>query len=199
MDNLAQKYNFEYTYVNIDKLSNSQFNKISGKLEIDTNNFGTPYLVIVKDGKKIAEQPGYVEEDDLFNFLQYNGIISENEVYETNLTKISYAEYKELIGKEEKEIIVIAQTGCSACASAKPSLNEIAEEYEVKINWFDIKRIASEEEWQEFLSSLDYYQKNEWGTPLTLIVANNKVVDAYSGFYDKQAYVDFFKKNEFIK
>lgn len=199
MDNLSEKYDFDYTYVNVNKLTDSQFNKTASKLNIDTENFGTPYLAIVKDGKKVAEQPGYVEEDDLFNFLQNNGIISEDAKYETNITKISYEEYKQVISKDEKEIIVIAQTGCGACSSAKPVLDEIAKEHKIKINWFDFRKITTEEDWNEFLGSLDYYNKNQWGTPLTLIVENNKVVDAYNGFYNKQTYVDFFKKNGFIK
>lgn len=199
MDNLSKKYNFEYTYVNIDKLSTSQFNKIANKLDIETTNFGTPYLAIVKNGKKVAEQPGYLDEDELFSFFQTNGLIAEDAVYETNLTKVSYEQYKELIAKDEKQIIVIAQTGCSACGAAKPVLDEIAKENGMEINWFDFRKITTEEKWNEFIKSLDYYQSKEWGTPLILIVKNKTVVDAYNGFYNKQGYVDFFKKNEFIK
>jgi len=180
LDRLAQDYNFEYAYVNIDELNDSQYERVVKKFGQDPNTFGTPYLAVVESGKKVGEQKGYVEE-------------------ESNLNKINYQEYKELLNKGEKAILVIARTGCGACTAAKPDLEAIVAEYNIQINWFDLIKINSNEEGEKFLDSLDYYRNNEWGTPLTLIIENKKVVDAFNGYYNKQAYVDFFRTNGFIK
>ena len=202
LDRLAQDYNFEYAYVNIDELNDSQYERVVKKFGQDPNTFGTPYLAVVESGKKVGEQKGYVEEEVLFNFLQEKGIIANDVTYveeESNLNKINYQEYKELLNKGEKAILVIARTGCGACTAAKPDLEAIVAEYNIQINWFDLIKINSNEEGEKFLDSLDYYRNNEWGTPLTLIIENKKVVDAFNGYYNKQAYVDFFRTNGFIK
>lgn len=201
LDGFVKDYKFTYSYVDTDKLNSAQMNKVLAKFGLDINNFGTPYLAVIKDGKKVAEQPGYVDAPELFKFLQDNGIIDEKElppVDKSNLTDIDYAEYNKILSNKTKEIIVVAQTGCGACESAKPVLNEIAAEYDFKINWLDIKNLQTETEYNSFISSLTYLKEEEWGTPLMLIVENNNVVAASKGFVGKQTYVDFFKTNGFI-
>lgn len=202
IDGLAEDYDFTYNYVNTDKLNKNQMKKVVTKFGQDINNFGTPYLAVIKNGKKVAEQPGYVEAEELFKFLQDNGIIDEKEVLtaeETNLTVIDYTEYNKILSDKTKEIIVLAQTGCSACETAKPVLDGIAAEYKVKINWFDIKKLTTETDYNAFMSSLSYLKDEEWGTPLTIIVENNKVVASSNGFLNEKAYVDFLEENGFIK
>ena len=84
LDNLAEQYNIEFVYVNTGSISDSELNKVFTALGINGNEFGTPYMAIVKNGKKIAEQAGYISEAPLFDFFQQNGFIGENEVYKPN-------------------------------------------------------------------------------------------------------------------
>lgn len=127
-------------------------------------------------------------------------MIDKNEVLESNdahLNKINYAAYDEAINRDEPEFIVIAQTGCSHCEDAKPVLNIIAKEYDIKINWLDITEL-SEEEQNKVTSSLDIFSQ-DFGTPLLMIVKDKKVIDSIQGFESKDKYVTFLKDNNFIK
>jgi predicted bacteriocin transport accessory protein len=82
LNNMGDKYGVEFVYINTDKTSQDDMNTIFSKLGIDGQKFGTPYLVIIENGKKVAEQVGYVEEETLFKFLQDNDIIDSSEKYE---------------------------------------------------------------------------------------------------------------------
>jgi predicted bacteriocin transport accessory protein len=202
LDKFTNDYNFTYNYINTDKLNSKQLDKVLDFFEQDVSNFGTPYLAIVVNGEVVSEQPGYVEAEELFEFLQTGGIIGENEILpgeETNLTNINYQEYNNVLESKTKSILLIAQSGCGACESAKPVLDEIAGDYEIEINWFDLRKIKSQEEYDEFMDSLDYYKKEQWGTPLMLIVEGNEVLDISNGFVGKDAYIEFLKKNGFIE
>ena len=41
--------------------------------------------------------------------------------------------------------------------------------------------------------------KDGFGTPLTIIIENKKVIDSLEGFESKDSMIDFFKKNGFIE
>jgi predicted bacteriocin transport accessory protein len=84
LDNLSEQYNIEYVYVNTDAVSQSELNQVFDALDIDSKEFGTPYTAIVQNGKKLAEQPGYISEADLFKFLQEYGFIGEDKTYAPN-------------------------------------------------------------------------------------------------------------------
>lgn len=197
LDTYAKEYKFKYDYVNTDEVSKTKLNTILGKFDLPTDNFGTPYLAVVKDGKKVAELKGYVEENELFAFLQENGFINKDEKLALNY--IDYAAYNEMLEKGDREIFVAVQTGCSHCEEAKPALEEIAKEYNLKINIINIAKFTDEEEQNKFMSSLPYYNENQWGTPLMLVVENKEVKANKEGFSSKDDYVQFFKENGFIK
>lgn len=84
LDNLKEQYGFDYVYANTDEIGETELNDILSYMKIDSNTFGTPYLSVVQDGKRIAEQPGYIPEKELFEFLKTNGFISEDTVYAPN-------------------------------------------------------------------------------------------------------------------
>lgn len=194
---ITEMYQVKYHYLNTDELNNTTLTKVLNLLNTDSS---TPQLIIVKDDKIVGTQQGYTDREGLFKFLQENGMIDKNEVLESNdahLNKINYAAYDEAINRDEPEFIVIAQTGCSHCEDAKPVLNIIAKEYDIKINWLDITEL-SEEEQNKVTSSLDIFSQ-DFGTPLLMIVKDKKVIDSIQGFESKDKYVTFLKDNNFIK
>ena len=132
-----------------------------------------------------------------FEFLKKNGFIGEDEKLALNY--IDYNKYTEMLENGSKEIFVMVQTGCSHCEDAKPVLEEIAKEYDIKINILNISNFESEEEHTKFTESLSYLNENEWGTPLMLIVENKEIKDKKEGFSSKEDYIEFFKKNGYIK
>ncbi len=200
IDELKNKYNFDYLYIPYDKLTSSQGKKILNDLSV--TELGTPYLAFVKDGKKIDEIKGYVEEEVLFAKLQELGIIDKEEKLAINYVDID--EYVEITKQKEPQVVVIGRTLCSYCISAKKILKEIIEEDNIQVNYYNYYNIyagiASEEETKKFNSSLNYFKENdEWGTPLILVVKNGKVENVFNGLGSKDDYVKFFKENGIIK
>ena len=165
-------------------------------LEIDESDFGTPYLVIAKDGKIIAQKSGYMSEDRLFNYLKERGVISKDETLALNY--INYEQYSNLISSKEQQLIVIAQSGCEGCLNARPILYEISDEYGVTINYLNASML-NQDEATNFQKSLTYFKENGISTPTMLVVSNGQVVDVVVGSVDKDVYIKFLEKNNFIK
>ena len=194
---ITKTYDLKYEYLNVSEVSDGTLTKLLNKLGTDSS---TPQVVIVKEGKVINNQQGYTDRDGFFEFLQDNGLISKDEKLEAvdaNLNKIDYIKYNELINSKEDQVIVIAQTGCSYCESAKPALNAIAKENEIDINWLNITEL-SEEDQVNVTSSLDIFAE-DFGTPLVIVVKNKKVLDSFSGYESQEQYEKFFKENNLIK
>lgn len=189
------EYKFDYTYVDTNK-ANAKLDQILKKFNQDIENFGTPYLAVVKDGKIVKEQHGYAEENELFAFLKETGFIPKEAKLALNY--LDYNTYKDKLESSDKQIFVITQTGCSHCENAKPVLKEIAKEYNCNINIVNTTSL-SEEEQKKFMESLPYYNEEQWGTPLILVVENKNIIDSMQGFSSKEDYIDFFKKNGYIK
>ena len=199
---LSDDYDFEYDYINTDELTSSGLSDLLGRLNINEEEFGTPYLSITKDGEVVAEQSGYVDRETLFDFLKENGVIGEDEEYKSeypNLNMIDFEQYKEILDNGEKQIVVLGQTGCAYCEQTKPILDDIAEKDDVTINYLNITNI-SEDEFNELMESLDYLKELEsLGTPLTLIVENKEVVAHQDGYAEASVFENLFKENELIK
>jgi predicted bacteriocin transport accessory protein len=196
LEDLDKIYDIDYIYINTDDITQSQLDKIFEKLGIDASDFGTPYLAIVQDEKVIEDKQGYMSEDSLFEFLQKNEIIAETEKLPLNY--IDYEEYKTLLNTKEPEIIVFGQVGCGACESVRPILYEIAIENNVKINYFNLSYLTEDQN-EEFGTSLGFLNETEWGTPLMVAVENKEVIDNVNGASDKDFYIDFLKDNGFIE
>ena len=193
---ISEEFDIDYLYINTNELKETHYTKILEDLEIDINNFGTPHIAVTKDGKKVAEQSGYVSEDKLFEFLKTQGLIDKEEKLALNY--INYGQYSQLISSTGKELIVIAQSGCNACLSMRPIFYKVAKEYDVKINYLNVAMLDQESA-TAFQSSLDYFAQNSISTPTMLVVSNKKVVDSLAGAVDEEKFVSFLKTNGFIK
>ena len=196
LDYMSKKYNFEYTYVNTNKLTNSVFNKMLKDINVDSKNFGTPLTVVVKEGNVIDSLNGYTDEVDLLEFLKKNEFVDDDALLTLNY--IDYSGYKKVLKAKENTILVIGQTSCSYCMKAKPILNQVADDNNITVNYLNITNLSDEEK-TKFNDSLDYLKDNEWGTPLTLIINDGKVIDSANGLLDYDGYTELFKKNKIIK
>lgn len=189
------EYEFEYTYVNTNKLTESSLNKLLDKIGVDSSDFGTPMTLVVSNGEVVDSIHGYANEPDLVDFLQDYDFLDENEGLVVDY--IDYDDYEKLLKSKENEILVIGQTTCSYCIKAKPILNKIAVEKSVDIHYLDLTKLDSED-LEKVQNSLDYFSTNEWGTPLTLIIRKGKVVDSANGLLDYDGYVELFENNDLI-
>ncbi len=218
MNYLSEKYNFTYYYMNTDEVSSDELKAVLDKVGRDINDFGTPYVVFLENGEKKEDIPGYIAEESLFGKLQEHGIIDSSETYVasssssssgsssssddsqyTNISFIDYKKYDEIYQSGKKSIVVLGQTGCGACNAYKPIIDEIAKEEGITIHYVDMRQLNDDEP-SKLLGSLSYFDNVEsWGTPLTLIIENKKVVADQKGHNDKETTLEFFKTNGLLK
>lgn len=206
LEELAEKYELDYYYVDSSKLSTNQRNEVLKKL--DREKHSTPLTAIVENGKLIDIVVGYVEKNEYVKFLVKNGLLPETAIEDEkelkgdeNITYVSFDEYNKIIKSKERSIIVIGQTTCSHCIAIKPALNSVAEEYGLTINYLNLTELSSDER-TDFFTSLktlkysdpEFLDKGSIGTPLVLVIKNNKVVNYFSGERTTSQLVKEFKK-----
>lgn len=200
LETIAEDYDMDYLEIDSSKLGNNQRNEILTKLGIE---HATPTTVIVQNGKVIDTAVGYTDGSEYVEFFTSNEMIPDDAVYseEAYLTFIDYDEYEDLIEESGKQIVVIGQTSCSHCIAIKPALNSVAEEYNLKINYLNLTEMTEYEsnDLSESLKDLEYsdpdfVESGSFGTPLTLIIENDKIVDYISGSRTKSQLVREFKK-----
>lgn len=200
LDYMKEEYNFDYTYINTNKITNNTLTKVLSKLNINAEDFGTPHLTLTENGNIIDEIAGYVDEKELLSFLQKYGFAKEDAKLPLNYIRMD--EYRTLINSSTPEVIVVGQTSCSYCMMAKPSLLKIANKYGVKINYLNMTELKDQENGtdliNEFNSSLTYLQSEEWGTPLMMIVKDKEVVAKSNGYLSEDNYVKFLKDQGII-
>lgn len=200
LDYMKEEYEFDYTYVNTNKITKKALIEILDKLEIDADDFGTPHLTLTENGQIIDEIAGYVDEKELLAFLQKHSFVASDEALPINY--IGMEEYRALINSDTAEVIVVGQTSCSHCMMAKPALLNIASKYGVKINYLNLTELQSAENGKdlitEFNTSLSYLENEEWGTPLMMIVKNKEVVATSNGYLSENDYINFLKKQGII-
>ena len=192
LNEMAERYGFDYIYLNTDELNSNYISKMMEDLKL--TKVSTPYLAVVSNNKIVDTQGGYVDYDELFEFLQDNGIISEDA--ELLLNYIGLEEYNELLANDDKSIIVVGQSTCSYCIQSKLILNEIAEETGLEINYLNLSYLT-QEEGEKFESSLEYFE-GEWGTPILFIGQNGKMVDIIDQLVTKEKYIEFLEENDIL-
>lgn len=128
-----------------------------------------------KDSKVDIELPVALEGDAGFN-------------------EITYSNYLEKIDSNEPFLVVIVKDGCGYCEMYEPILKEVADEYNLPINYINLTNL-SEEEYNNLAQSNAYLKKNQWGTPTTLFMLGDSVIDSIGGYVDKDKFVDFVKEN----
>lgn len=188
LETIADDYDLDYYYLDSSQLSNSQTKEVMELLELEKAS--TPTTVVVEKGKVIDTQVGYKAGKEYVEFLIGAGMLPKGAKYsaEEDITFINYDEYKELIGAQDPNVIVIGQTGCSHCTSFKPAINAVADNYDITINYLNLTEMT-EDESNSFFESLkdleyndpDFVEKGSFGTPLTIIVENGKITNYISG------------------
>lgn len=190
---MSERYDFDYIYINTDDIGSTYLNKIIDKLGL--SQIGTPYIAVVNKDGIIDTQSGYTDYDDFFGFLKKNKFIDSDA--ELLINFIGKDEYKNLISSSSPQVIVIGQSTCGYCTSAKLALMDIAKEYNVELNYLNLSYL-SEDEYKEILNSFEYLSSGDWGTPLLLLVKDGKLVARENGFAGKEAYISFLQEQGVI-
>lgn len=108
------------------------------------------------------------------------------------LNKISYNEYKEMVNNNDNFVVIIERTGCGWCEQYMPIMEEYANEKKISVMYIDTADL-SDAEYDELSSTNDYLRKNKWGTPTTLFMQGDRVIDVIGGYTEKTEIDEFFK------
>jgi len=111
---------------------------------------------------------------------------------ETGLRQITYNEYETLVEDNAAFLVVIERASCGYCQMYMPILEEVANEENIPILYIDTDTLSSED-----LNSLStknqYLKRNNWGTPTTLLMLGNRVLDSIGGYVEKETVLEFIK------
>ena len=113
---------------------------------------------------------------------------------EAGTKTISYTEYEELMNSNKPFLMVIIQDGCGYCEMYEPVVEEVANELGIPVNYLNLTNLSSEES-NKLSKSNSYLKKNQWGTPTTLFMLGDSVIDSIGVYVDKDKFVDFVKEN----
>lgn len=108
--------------------------------------------------------------------------------------EITYSEYLEKMDEEKPFLLVIVRDGCSYCEMYEPILEEVAGEYNIPINYINLTHLTDEEA-NDLSKSNSYLKTKQWGTPTTLFMYGNTVVDSIGGYVEKDSFVTFVNEN----
>ena len=109
---------------------------------------------------------------------------------EVGLHQITYGEYEDFVDSEEPFIVVIERAGCSYCIQYMPIVEEVAKEKKIPLYYIDTDTL-SEEEFNELSTTNNYLKRNNWGTPTTLFMLGDRVLDNIPGYVDKDGVLSF--------
>lgn len=125
------------------------------------------------------------------------GTVAEEEVNypltlagEAGLHQITYDEYNSKVENEDAFIVIIERAGCSYCVQYMPVVEEVANEKKIPIYYIDTDTLTSDE-FNELSTTNNYLKRNEWGTPTTLFMLGDRVLDSIGGYVDKDTVLSF--------
>ena len=120
---------------------------------------------------------------------------------EVGFTEITYSEYEEKMNAKEPFLVVIVRDGCGYCEMYEPIVEEVANEYRLPIYYINMTNLNNDE-YTALGTSNSYFKKNQgkWGTPTTLFMYGNSVIDSIPGYVDKDGKNhELSENNEYTK
>lgn len=112
-------------------------------------------------------------------------------VGEIGLNQITYNDYKKMVENGDAFVVVLERQGCSYCQMYMPIIEEYAKENKVAITYIDTDTLTVDE-YNELSTKNSYLRKTKWGTPTTLFMLGDRVIDAIGGYVEKTTIEEFF-------
>ncbi len=113
-----------------------------------------------------------------------------------DLTDISIDEYLSLLKGDKYAIIYIGRPTCSHCQNQEPIMRYMVYKYGVTVNYLNTDELDSDGQ-NKLQTSNDYFSSG-WGTPLILVVKDNKIVDKFEGETSIEDLKTMFEKYDLI-
>lgn len=111
-------------------------------------------------------------------------------VGEAGSQQITYDEYTKFVDNGDAFIVIIERTGCSYCEMYMPIISDVANEKHIPIYYIDTAALT-EDEFNLLNSTNSYLKKTKWGTPTTLFMLGDRVLDSISGYVEKDSVLAF--------
>ena len=111
---------------------------------------------------------------------------------EVGLHEITYSEYEDMVNNGLAFVVVIERTTCGYCQQYMPIMEEVANEQKIAVTYINTDNLT-EEEFNKLSTTNKYLKKNQWGTPTTLFMLGDRIVDSISGYVGKESIEAFFK------
>lgn len=111
---------------------------------------------------------------------------------EVGLNQITYSDYNKMVEDGDAFVVVIERAGCGYCQMYMPILEEYVKEKQIAVTYIDTDTLT-EDEFNELSTTNKYLKKNNWGTPTTLFMLGDRVIDAIGGYVEKDSIDSFFK------
>ena len=140
---------------------------------------GVVLLVVVL---AIFSSRGNIELEDVEYPLTLTG--------EAGLHQITYDEYETMVDNGDAFIVIIERAGCSFCVQYMPIVEEVANEKKIPIHYIDTDTLTSEE-YNLLGTKNSYLKRNQWGTPTTLFMLGDRVLEVIGGYVDKETVLSF--------
>ena len=125
------------------------------------------------------------------------GTIAEEEVDypltlagEVGLHQMTYSQYEEKVENGDAFIVIIERAGCGYCVQYMPIVEDVANEKKIPIYYIDTDTLT-EDEFNELSTTNNYLKRNEWGTPTTLFMLGERVLDSIGGYVEKDTVLSF--------
>lgn len=132
------------------------------------------------------------EDNDNTN---YSSILEQRALESGKINTMDYNYFDALVNaSKENTIVYLGSATCGWCTKFKPILESVVTENNLKVVYIDLSTVTKTE--YNIIASIA--GSSFTGTPTTLILNGDKVVDALGGFNEKENVISFFKENGFI-
>ena len=111
---------------------------------------------------------------------------------EVGLNQITYSDYEKMVDNGDAFIVVIERAGCGYCVQYMPIVEEVAKEKKIALTYIDTDTLT-QDEFNSLSTTNEYLKKNQWGTPTTLFMLGDRVIDSIGGYVEKSVVEDFLK------
>ena len=150
-----------------------------------------------QEEKTPQSNPNMSEDANTILANAQNESTSVKESEKKDFISINVDKYLEYYNGPDKQIVLIGRPTCHYCEIAEPILHNIAFEYNLNINYLNIDEF-SEDDTTNFYHSDETFDEG-FGTPMLLIIGDNKIQDKIDGLTDRSHYIEFLKLNEYIR
>lgn len=113
-------------------------------------------------------------------------------VGEAGLHQITYDQYDTMVKNGDAFIVIIERTGCDFCTMYMPIVEEVANENKIPLYYIDTATLT-EDDYKKLSTTNNYLKKNSWGTPTTLFMLGDRVLDSIGGYVEKNSVLSFLK------